>query len=177
MKNIILLVSILAVILAACAPAQSTVPPPPSSPVIPSPIASQTPYPTYTLYPSLTPYPTYTLMPSQTPQIFIVTVTFTVTPKFTSTITKTASKTIPPTTTPDPLKTMKAPGYYLVGKDIAPGIWRSQNVGNECYWEVTTQTGDIISNHFGQSGGTIYIPATSFQVRLEPGCGNWTFLQ
>lgn len=79
------------------------------------------------------------------------------------------------TPTPDPLHSRKNDGFFLVGVDIAPGIWRSNGTGNDCYWEITTKTGDTISNHYGMSGGTMYIPTTAFQVRLER-CGDWIFL-
>jgi hypothetical protein len=79
------------------------------------------------------------------------------------------------TPTPDPLRSSKKDGFFLVGVDISPGIWRSSGTGNSCYWEITTKTGNILSNHFGMSGGTMYIPATAFQVQLQD-CGNWLYL-
>jgi len=138
---------------------------------------TKTVYPTYTPYPTQTFLPTFTIPPTQTARVVIVTPTYTATPLFTPTNTLTPTQTIPPTPTPDPLKTIKGPGYYLVGKDIASGVWRSNGTGNDCYWEIDTLTGDIINNHFGLAGGTMYIPPTAFQVRMEAGCGNWAFLQ
>jgi hypothetical protein len=78
------------------------------------------------------------------------------------------------TPTPDPLHSSKKDGFFLVGIDIAPGIWQSSGTGNSCYWEITTKTGYILNNHFGMSGGTMYIPATAFQVQLQ-NCGVWTY--
>lgn len=110
-----------------------------------------------------------------------VTVTPSPTPLFTPTVTLTASRTpIPsntprPTATEDPTRTTKYDGYYLVGPEISSGLWRSTGQGDSCYWELTTRTGDIIDNHFGMSGGTMYIPATAFQARLQD-CGPWEFL-
>lgn len=110
-----------------------------------------------------------------------VTVTPTQTPVFTATITPTASRTpIPsstprPTATEDPTRTTKYDGFYLVGPEISPGLWRSTGQGNSCYWELTNKTGGIIDNHFGMSGGTMYIPATAFQAQLQD-CGPWEFL-
>lgn len=97
----------------------------------------------------------------------------TATPEFTPTITDTPG---PPTATIDVLKLDKTDGFYLVNSEIAPGVWRSDGTASDCYWSVTTATGDIIDNHFGAAGGTAFIPPTAFQVEFR-GCGNWTFLQ
>ncbi len=75
------------------------------------------------------------------------------------------------------LTATKAPGIYLVGIDIAPGVWRSQGSGDKCYWEITTKTGTTIENHMGMAGGTMYIPKKAFQVMLERECGDWEFLE
>jgi hypothetical protein len=84
--------------------------------------------------------------------------------------------TTPPTNTPSPLYAIHTPGFYLVNIDIAPGIWRSTVRGDGCYWEITNTKGDIIDNHFGMAGGTIYLSATAYQVQLGPECGDWQFL-
>jgi hypothetical protein len=68
------------------------------------------------------------------------------------------------------------PGIYLVGVDIAPGVWRSTPGTSDCYWKRSTKTGDIIDNFFGLSGGTIYISPSDFQVELDTECGIWTWL-
>jgi hypothetical protein len=112
-------------------------------------VPTNTPYATNTAFPTLTPLPTYT------PEIVIVTATFTETPKYTATITMTPTKTPPPTQTKDPTKTNKTPGFYLVGEEISPGVWRSLGTSDSCYWSITTRTGDIINNHFGMAGGTM----------------------
>lgn len=107
-------------------------------------------------------------------QIVIVTPTFTATPLFTPTITNTP---LPPTATPDLLKAPKSDGFYLINVDIAPGVWRSTGTASgSCYWSVTTATGDIIDNHFGDPGGTAYIAPNGFQVEFN-GCGTWEWLQ
>jgi hypothetical protein len=139
-------------------------------------IPTQTAYPTYTPINTFTPYPTYTIVPTYTPKIKIVTPTFTSTPLFTPTITETPTITPSKTNTPDPLTKDKGPGYYLVGTEIAPGVWRSLGTANGCYWSTNSKTGDIISNHFGMAGGTMYIPGSAFEVRLEAECGTWTYL-
>ena len=119
---------------------------------------------TWTKVPTQTAYPTYTPPPTvYVTKIVIVTPTFTATPEFT------------PTATLDPLFQPKGDGFYLVGVDIAPGIWRSTGTGSKCYWEVTEKNGDIVDNNFGMSGGTAYIPASAFQVQFEK-CGDWVYM-
>lgn len=123
----------------------------------------------WTPIPTQTAYPTYTAVPT----IFvtkIVTPTFTPTPIFTPTVTNTPAPTI------DPMKKSRSDGYYFVGVDIAPGVWKSNGSGDGCYWAITTETGDIIDNHFGGAGGTAYIPASGFQVEFR-NCGLWKFLK
>jgi len=132
-------------------------------------VPSNTPYSTFTAFPTFTPYPTYT------PKIVIVTATFTSTPKHTPTITMTPTNTSTPTNTPDVTKMEKPDGFYLVNTEIAPGVWRSNGDQDNCYWEITTSTGNIINNHFGMAGGTMYIQSSAFQVMLED-CGKWTYL-
>ena len=130
-------------------------------------VPTNTPYPTYTAYPTLTPNPTYTPV--------IITATYTSTPKYTPTITLTPTNTATPTNTQDVTKKNKTDGFYLVGSEIAPGVWRSSGSQDDCYWEITTSTGDIINNHFGMAGGTMYVPSSGFQVMLED-CGTWTYI-
>ena len=66
-------------------------------------------------------------------------------------------------------------GYYLIGIDIAPGSWRSEPGNDGCYWQRTDRTGNIIDNHFGTSGGVVFLPVSDYQIQLE-GCGMWTYL-
>ncbi len=81
-----------------------------------------------------------------------------------------------PGPTVSPLLSPKTDGHFLINVDIAPGVWRSDGSQSDCYWEVTTATGDIISNDFGMAGGTAYIPPTGFEVTWQ-NCGTWTYLQ
>lgn len=136
---------------------------------------TQTPYATYTPQNTYTPFPTYTPINTYTPIIKVVTGTSSPTPVYTPTSSQTPTITFTPSPTTDPLKAPHGDGFYLINIDIAPGIWRSNGTGDSCYWEVSTKTGDIISNHFGMSGGTAYLPATGFQIRFED-CGTWEFL-
>ena len=69
----------------------------------------------------------------------------------------------------------RADGFYLVGVDIAPGVWRSTGGGDSCYWATTSKTGEIIKNHFGMAGGTAYISPSAYQVEFS-NCGIWLFL-
>ena len=145
-------------------------------------VPTNTPYSTFTPFPTYTPYPTLTNFPTQTPQIIVVTATFTHTPEFSPTVTDTPTITPSPTPTstitptPDQTKLDKSPGFYLVGSEISPGVWRSLGTGDSCYWAITTRTGSIINNHFGMAGGTMFIPSTAFEVELTQDCGRWTYL-
>lgn len=120
----------------------------------------------------------YVSLQSATPIVRVVEVTqtFTPTPLYTATVTLTPTITLPPTATPNPLKAPKGDGFYLIGVDIAPGVWRSDGTGDSCYWSVTRMDGDILDNHFGMSGGTAYVSPSGFQVEFTD-CGTWTFLQ
>jgi hypothetical protein len=139
-------------------------------------ISSFTKVPTNTPFATHTAYPTLTSLPTYTPEIIVVTATFTKTPKYTATITLTPTDTSTPTPTEDPTKTKKSPGFYLVGDEISPGVWRSLGTSDSCYWSITDRTGDIINNHFGMAGGTMYIPTSAFQVELDADCGSWEFI-
>jgi len=169
----LILIALLAIVLSACTPKPEQIAPYAQQTV--DAWATSTPYPTYTALPTLTPIPTYT--PQIIIQTKVVTPTSTPTPVYTATITLTPTNTATLTPTTDPLKRTKPSGFYLVNVYIAPGVWKSNGTGDKCYWEVTTATGDIINNHFGMAGGTMYIPASAFQVRMEPECGTWDWLQ
>lgn len=104
-----------------------------------------------------------------------VTVTPTQPPLYTPTITLTPTETPIPSPTLDPLKQAKRDGFYLVGIDIAPGVWRSTPGHDGCYWSITTKTGSIVDNHFGMSGGTCYISPSAYQVEFND-CGEWSWL-
>jgi len=121
----------------------------------------------WTLVPTQTPYPMATVW-IQTKIVF-VTPQPTMTPKFTPT----ASNT--PKPTQDPFTRTRGDGFYLVGIDIAPGVWRSTGNGDSCYWEVSERNGEIIDNDFGLAGGTAYIPPGAFQVEFKQ-CGTWIYL-
>jgi hypothetical protein len=183
MKSIYYLI-LIAVLLAACTPSASQV-----QEVISQTQAMWTSVPTNSPFPTLTPFPTYTAFPTYTLQptiavevtrIVMVTATNTPTPLYTPT------EPGPPTETPNATKTAEAlqyaklhsnkeDGNYLVNVDIAPGIWRSQGTGPDCYWEIDTRNGGIINNYIGNAGGTAYIDASAFSIMFER-CGTWVFL-
>jgi hypothetical protein len=109
-----------------------------------------------------------------------------VTLTYTPPISGTPTRTGPPTKTPDfaaistaqqlaNLRSDKLDGNYLVGVDIAPGVWRNDSNGNDCYWSRLTRTGEIIDNYIGAGKGTAYIAPTDFAFYSER-CGTWTYL-
>jgi len=174
MKKIFVLICLASLFIAACQPSPEQLSGYVSETL--AKIPTQTAYPTFTPENTHTPFPTYTILPTYTAIIKIVTPTYTSTPLYTPTITESPTITSTITNTPDPTTKDKRPGIYLVGSEIAPGVWRSLGDSDSCYWEVTSRTGDIISNHFGMSGGTMFVPTSGFQVTLESDCGNWTYL-
>ena len=157
-----------------------------------TPYPTQTHFPTFTLNPTYTVYPTYTSNPTYTNEptrVIVITATSSPTPKYTPTETLTPtitptftnSPTLSPTATLtptiNPQTVDKNPGFYLVGVDIASGLWRSLGTGASCYWELTGKQGEIIANHFGLAGGTVNISPYVFQVQFDSGCGTWQYLQ
>ncbi len=179
MKNLFLLVIFL-FLAAGCAPSESAIQTPVAGTL--AAIPTQTAYPTLTKYPTLTPnntatpYPTYTLPATQTQWVIVVTATNTPTPINSPTPTMIPTETFTVTPTKDPLTEDKKKGFYLVGIDIATGIWRSSGESDSCYWSITTRTGNIINNHFGMAGGTMYISSNAYQVEMNADCGTWTYL-
>jgi len=149
------------ILLTACAPAVDF---PATLTAIPTvaPLPSATPAPTWTTQPTYTPYPTYTKAPTYTPlptlAPVLVTATFTPTPEI------------------DPLFAPHGPGFYLVGVDIAPSIWRSTGSGDGCYWKLTDKAGKTIKNHFGLAGGTAIVTDRVFEVQFDDKCGIWEYL-
>jgi hypothetical protein len=135
-----------------------------------------TPYPTLEPLPTYTFQPTFTVPPTQTPWVILITPTPSPTPLFTPTNTVPPTATLPPTATKDITRADKQDGVYLVGEEIAVGLWRSEkDVSDDCYWETTTKKGDINNNYFGLSGGTMYLRKSDFQVSMED-CGTWKYM-
>lgn len=69
----------------------------------------------------------------------------------------------------------KDSGFYTVGVEIAPGRWRSTGKSDGCYWERLDDTQDIIENHYGLSGGAVYISPDDYEVHFSD-CGQWEYL-
>ena len=151
-----------------------------------TPLATLTKYPTYTPLPTLKPLSTYTPFPTQTK---LPTYTALPTLKPLSTYTPAPTFTLPPTFTPrietvlvtpttdeSILKADKTNGFYLIGPEIAPGVWRTENDHSKCYWKISDIKGSIVSNYLGMGGGTIYIPSDAYQIEIQ-NCGNVTFVQ
>jgi hypothetical protein len=83
---------------------------------------------------------------------------------------------VTPTIDSSILKADKTDGFYLIGPEIAPGVWRTEPNKTKCYWKITGVKGEIISNYLGSGGGTIYIPKDAYQIEIQ-NCGKVTFVQ
>jgi len=83
-------------------------------------------------------------------------------------VTTTTVAPVPPSEQP------KGDGFYQVGVDIAPGLWRSTGTGDECYWERLDENQEILDNHYGAAGGSVKIRSTDYEVQFK-GCGRWEF--
>lgn len=95
--------------------------------------------------------------------------------------TNTPEPTKTPKPTPDITKTDKIDGSYMVGKDIAPGIWRSSggDPTDECWITIKNFSGDLIDIAGDLPGGTIRVPDGQYIVYIGGGSGNlciWTWL-
>jgi len=67
-------------------------------------------------------------------------------------------------------------GIYIVGAEIAPGIWHSNSTDqNFCYWARRKYDGIILASYIGLPGIDIRILETDYEVELD-GCGMWIFL-
>jgi hypothetical protein len=71
------------------------------------------------------------------------------------------------------LKAPKGRGSYLVGVDIAPGIWRSSGTENVCYLKLNTLAGETEDMVGDPPGSTFSIPAGNWIVVIS-GC-EWAF--
>ena len=80
-----------------------------------------------------------------------------------------------PTLPPEQRTAPKKDGFYLVGADIAPGVWRSTGQGGSCYWARQNLTQNLIDNNLGFAGGAITIQPGDFEFYTR-GCGNWVML-
>lgn len=69
----------------------------------------------------------------------------------------------------------KESGFYTVGVEIAPGLWRSTGSGDGCYYARLDDKQEIIANHFGNAGVTINLQPTDYEVEFND-CGTWEYL-
>lgn len=63
-----------------------------------------------------------------------------------------------------------ANGDYLVGADIASGVWQCRDTGTSMYWATTDRAGEIIDNDLGSIAR---VPETAFAVKLKGCIGDW----
>jgi hypothetical protein len=70
-------------------------------------------------------------------------------------------------------------GYYLVGTEVAAGLWRNSDSSGLCYWERLSgfgwTLGDIITNGLSDSIQTVQIGPSDVGFHSED-CGTWTYL-
>jgi hypothetical protein len=127
-----------------------------------------TPPPTYT------PYPTYT--PPPTLQPVVITATASPTPEVDVEATRAAATAQGDgTLLPPSLTEPKEDGFYIVGEEIAPGVWRSSPGLEDCHWARYNASNNLLGEYEGISGGVIRIRDTDYIVMLD-GCGTWTYL-
>ena len=67
-------------------------------------------------------------------------------------------------------------GYYEVGKDIAPGLWRSNGKFDNCFWERLDSQGNQYDAHYGFAGGTVNIRENDHRVRFL-NCATWFYVE
>jgi len=68
----------------------------------------------------------------------------------------------------------KGDGFYTVGVEIAPGMWRSTGTSTSCYWARLDDHQNTLDNHFGDAGGTVTILASDYEVSFND-CGAWEY--
>lgn len=68
------------------------------------------------------------------------------------------------------------PGTYLVGDDVKPGTYvaKSSSEFENCYWEVSSKSGNIINNEWAIEGKSMVaiIPKSAYTFK-NSGCGNF----
>jgi len=69
----------------------------------------------------------------------------------------------------------KGDGAYLVGVEIAPGLWRSEAGQEEgCYWVRRKYDGIIQEQYLGPSGVTVQVRPDDYEIEFS-GCGTWEY--
>jgi hypothetical protein len=104
--------------------------------------------------------------------------TLTPKPAGTTTVVRTRTKmrtSVKTVTAPPPKpKIAFGDGSYVVGKEVAPGIYQASDPNppdDLCYWELDSHDGDIIDN--GVNNGIVHVGSSAFSLRVA-GCGGWT---
>lgn len=64
----------------------------------------------------------------------------------------------------------KGDGYYLIGVEIASGVWETANGSDSCYWALLDNNQETLKNHFGPSGGTINLAGNYYELEIK-NCG------
>ena len=68
-------------------------------------------------------------------------------------------------------------GTFIIGTDVAAGLWQSNGSGASCYWERLSGFGgvsaDRIANFFGSAPSVVTISPTDKGFHSS-GCGNWS---
>ena len=64
----------------------------------------------------------------------------------------------------------KDDGFYLIGVEIAPGVWETENGRDSCYWALLDDNQETLKNHFGPSGGTINLTENNYELEIK-NCG------
>lgn len=67
-------------------------------------------------------------------------------------------------------------GTYLVGTEIAVGLWRSLSSEQRfCYWARRKYDGILLGSYYGLPGTEMRIYEIDYEVELD-GCGTWIFM-
>lgn len=132
-------------------------------------LPTYTPYPTMAALPTYTPYPTLEPLPTYTPYPTPVVPTEVPTATVPA-ITNTPFPTVNPNLTSD-----KAAGVWLVGTEVAVGLWRA--VGGDCYSVTYDKVGEQMDMASGPNS-IINLPSSAFSVQFVsyPGNCTWTYL-
>lgn len=87
--------------------------------------------------------------------------------------TETVTVTVTPPPPPGPKTTITTNGTFIVGTDIAPGIYRTGG-GTDCYWArlKSLNTGDVIDNNVGDGPQVVRL-APDDAAFMTRGCGTW----
>jgi len=130
--------------------------------------------------------PTPVIVTSEVTQIVTQLVTVEVTREIIVTATYSGpTATFTPTNTPAPTVDVtmmeKRDGSYMVGTEIAAGIWRSSGGASDekCALSIKKFSGDLTDITYSLPGATIRVPSGQFIVYIGGGSGNlctWTFL-